>query len=231
MNGRTWVEREDWIHVGRGDRPWDPQARWENSAPKKDLERCQAWLASHGLELVQESLQLGGDGWQHRLYVGTREIAAAIDLELRDARIVDECARAKREGRAPDLEWLDREPDYSSVAQDYDSGKKHLPALERKYGIGRRRLKRIIESQKVEIRENRRMRISERVGPERSARALRVHDQGGSLEDVRRDLGVATRCSARRFLRRHGRDTRPREERAPPAPDPPVRALELELLR
>lgn len=229
VNGRTWVTREDWIEHGARGRPtWaDALERpWENSAPKKDLERCQEWLHDHGTELVLETLELRDGGLQHRLYVGTLAIAALIEPEVRDARIVDECATAKREKRAPQLDWLDSDPPVLNLQSDYQVEKKPFSLLRKKHGIGHDRLRKLLlRSKTIELRKPGRMRISEKVGPERTARALRVHDQGGSLEDVRRELGLATKCSAWRFLKRHGRDTKPREKRAPPEAPPATRML------
>jgi hypothetical protein len=212
---RTWVSREDWTRVWGHGRGWG--AGWES--PKQALMRFNRLLEKRArVSIVIETL----DG-EHRIHVATAELRELVALEQRRARIVDECARAKREGREPELSWLDADPNPSEVTQDYWVRKKHLGTLSTKYGVGQRRLKKILEGQRAEIREKRRMRIAERAPAGAVERALRVHDDGGSLRDVARVLGC-NRPSALRFLRSSGRDTKPAKVRRPPPPAQPPRS-------
>jgi hypothetical protein len=223
---RSWFTRDEWIDAGALGR--DPEewfvAHWRNSGPKKDLERCEEWLASVGAELrvVDRKKDLG----ESRIEFDPPVLRDLLEPEMRAARIENELAAARREKREPDLSWLvHEEPSVLNLQQEYQDIKRprSLRLLSRKHGITRAKLHERLKSAGTPMRPARRMRISEQVGPERTKRALEVHDKGGTLEDVRRELGLATKWSAHRFLEAHGRDTRPREARAkpPPAEAPP----------
>lgn len=208
---RTWVTRAEWVRVcGRGERAGDCGGDWRNSAAKKALERLQDLVREHGgCELVIERTEDD----ESRIHVDTPELRALVDVLER--RALEALGAVASEPPVPPV---------LNLRSDYQDKKVRFSLLSIKYGMGRDRIRAILDKQRVEIREQRRMRITETRGPEVIRRALEAHDAGASSRDVAAILGV-TQTSALRFLRSHGRDTRPAEERGPPALDPPVAVL------
>jgi hypothetical protein len=212
---RTWVTRDEWVAVcGRG-RPWSDwsSAKRALMRQRRDLEELL------GVDLHIETTDSG----DHRVYVDTGAIRDALEPHARRARLVLHESESRQRGLEASGELAPSDLNVQEVARDYQDRKRPLAILSRKYGMGRDRIRKALEGARVKIRKQRRMRISEKVGPDVTAKALETHDRGASLESVRKILGCATKWSAHRFLRAHDRDTKPASERdlPPPRAEPP----------
>lgn len=146
---------------------------------------------------------------ENRVYVGTPELLALIEPCALRARRIDERRVARLEGREPNLEQFEREVKPAQIVADYlglAEGEKaqHFLWIGKQYGIGKKRIKKILEANGVLIRPRRTIPVED-LHPDRAAKAIEVDEKGGSLEKVRRALGVGERSTALRFLRRNGR--------------------------
>ena len=160
-------------------------------------------LEVSGVELRLERPEQGGT----RLHVATPELVQVVELEIRRARRIAELVDARRDGRSPsDLDDSDVVSDIA-ISADYRDRTPPRPfwRLARKYGIGRERLRKILEKARGGIRARRRLRIEELREPEVVSRALRVRAAGASVKEVARVLRCSPR-TVRRFLRRYERE-------------------------
>lgn len=195
--GRRWATWGEWVEVCSRGREWsEAAARKALFTLKRDLRR----LA--GVVLALETPE--GRGLE--ITVDTPAIVELVELHVREARVIDEQLAARKQKREPDL-VLEEDVFVPELVQDYRVRMRHLRFLSRKYGQGQQRLRKILEQAKVEIRPRRRIVLEERRSPEVLAKALRIHDEGGSLRVVARVLAPCSKDTARRFLERH----RPKE--------------------
>jgi len=137
---------------------------------------------------------------------GTPEIAAFLEPDLREARVLVERLDAAREGRAPDLAGLANETDLmnpEAISIEYRARLRSLGWIAHKHGVGTRRLRKILASTGP-IR-SRGLRPIEGHRPRALVeRALEAIDRRAPLREIAEILGC-TRATAQRFMARHGR--------------------------
>jgi hypothetical protein len=136
----------------------------------------------------------------------TPEIRELVEEGLRTARELVERLDARREGTDPALEGLEREAELvnpQEIVRDFRDRLKSHAWIARKYGIGIKRVRRILASVRPLTRPEVR-RVEHRRAKDAVKRALEAADRGALLEEIAKMLGCSTR-TARRFVLRNGR--------------------------
>lgn len=181
------------------------------TAAKRSLSRAKAALAREGIELAVRS----SGGTIHARF-GTPAIRDLVEVNLQSAQVLVARLDAKRAGAGAragagedggSAQVRAQFVDPKAIAHDYRERLKPQPWIAQKYGIGIKRVRRILvalgatERREGRRTENRRPSVVVR-------RALEAAGRGASLLEVAAILGCSAR-TAKRFVLRASRETLP----------------------